>query len=108
MKKLLIFAVFSLSSLIFANNKIESKKIDIVTQEQKSVTINKNDKLIAMVLKLWSVSFTSSCGGNVTVVFESNSLNRTSKFIDDLAYAVNYSELNHCYGDGTDSFMLLK
>ncbi|MBS1571714.1 MAG: hypothetical protein JST62_04875 [Bacteroidetes bacterium] len=108
MKKLLIFGAFSLSSLIFAKDKMQSEKNHNVTLEQKSVTIEKNDKLMAILLQMWSVSFTSSCGGNVTAVFESNAPNGSAEFINDLAYAVNYSELNHCYVDGADSFMLLK
>ncbi|WP_147293541.1 hypothetical protein [Chryseobacterium indoltheticum] len=50
----------------------------------------------------------NSCSGPVTVTYESTAAEGSAEYLDDLASAINYADLHHCYGDGADTFLLLK
>lgn len=110
MRKFLITGAIALSSLAFANTS-DVKTLDKSTNEVKEniQQSNTEEAFKALLFRFLSVTFTStSCSGPVTVTYESTAAEGSAEYLDDLASAINYADLHHCYGDGADTFLLLK
>ncbi|WP_428071485.1 hypothetical protein [Chryseobacterium gambrini] len=94
MKKLLLAGALVYSTLSFATTKEDVKagaKKETETSKKTDVTeLTKEQKeTLALIIKWWGVSFTNSCGEEVTAYFQSDNPDGSPAFIRELAYAVN-------------------
>ncbi|MBB4806417.1 hypothetical protein HNP38_001689 [Chryseobacterium defluvii] len=97
MKKLFVAGAIALSVFSFAKGTDAKEDTTIkkeVSAEVKEKPNEQKKEKVALLKQWWTVTIDTPCG-EVNVYFASSHADGTQEFIQDLAYAVNYS-YDHC------------